>query len=220
MPRLALVIICAARFLALFDAHSLAQPTTSSPRGQSRAEAIVQQLRELPAALPGTARSDGTIDPIEKRRRELYESLRTLGPDALPALAQGLQDQDVRLRKNVALALNALAGNWFDRLKPQMDIRGLLSALIGALDDNDASVRAWSAHAIGEIGPDAARAVPSLVTMLASSDEGSRIGACIGLHGIGPAAQDALPALQIALTDQNDDVRRFAQRAIDRIRKQ
>jgi HEAT repeat protein len=69
-----------------------------------------------------------------------------------------------------------------------MDIRAALPALIAALQDADGSVRAWSAQAIGEIGPDAAQAVPALVMLLGNADEGSRNSACIALYGIGPAA--------------------------------
>jgi HEAT repeat protein len=133
-------------------------------------------------------------------------------------LAQGLKDPNVQLRKNIALALNVLAGNWFDRSKPKMDIRAALPALITALQDSDGNVRAWSAQAIGEIGPDAARAVPALIALLRSEDEGSRNSACIALYGIGPAAKEALPALQKALSDPSPDVRRFAQRAVEKIR--
>jgi len=83
--------------------------------------------------------------------------------------------------------------------------------------DEDTSVRAWSAQAIGEIGLDAAPAVPALIVLLADPDEGSRNSACIALYGIGPAARDALPALRKALEDPSVDVRRFAQRAVERI---
>lgn len=115
------------------------------------------------------------------------------------------------MRRNVALALNALAGNWFDRSKGRMDIRAALPALIAALQDADGSVRGWSAQAIGAIGPDAAQAVPALVKLLGNTDDGSRISACIALDGIGPAARAALPALEKALSDPSADVRRFAQ---------
>ena len=40
-----------------------------------------------------------------------------------------------------------------------------------------------------------APAVPALLSMLASEDEGLRNSACLGLRGIGAAARDALPAL-------------------------
>jgi HEAT repeat protein len=208
----------ATTFLAITGMVAMAQTAALPSPVQDEAEAIVQQLRQLPTPLPGTARSDGTIDPIEQRRRELYGELRRLGPDALPALARGLKDPDIQLRRNVALALNVLAGNWFDRSKDKMDIRAALPALITALQDADGSVRAWSAQAIGEIGPDGAQAVPALVTLLGSADEGSRNSACIALYGIGPATKDALPALENALSDPSADVRRLAQRAVEKIR--
>jgi len=50
-----------------------------------------------------------------------------------------------------------------------------------------------------------------------NSDEGSRNSACIALGDIGPAAKDALPALRKALSDSRNDVRRFAQFAIEKI---
>ena len=91
--------------------------SASSSPVQDQAEGIVQQLRQLPTPLPATARSDGTVDSNEQLRRKLYGQLRQLGPDALPALARGLRYPDIQLRRNVALALNVLAGNWFDRSK-------------------------------------------------------------------------------------------------------
>jgi len=189
-------------------------------RGQNQGDQIVQELRELPTPLAAGPRSDGTIDPIEERRRELYGRLRQLGDNALPALARGLRDQDVRIRRNVALALNALGGTWFDRSQPRMDIRACLPALITTLEDSDTNVRAWAAQAIGEIGPDAAQAVPALVAMLVTGDEGSRNSACIALRGIGPAAKAALPALRNALSDPSADVRGFAKRTIEGIEGQ
>ena len=196
-----------------------AQSVNRVSPAQSEASAIVQQLRDSPPALRGGARSDGTIDPLEQRRAELYERLRRLGDDALPALTRGLSDPDVRIRKNVALVLTVLAGKWYKPSKPRLDIRLCLPALIAALKDSDSSVRARAAHAIGDIGANAAPAVPALLTLLKNTDEGSRIGACIALRGIGSAAMQALPALRQALADSSEDVRRFAQLSIDSIQK-
>lgn len=97
---------------------------------QSEADRLVQQLRLLPTPLPAMARSDGRVDPVELQRRDVYRQLRQLGDDALPALARGLGDPDVRLRKNVALAVGALAGTWWDRSARRMNIRPILGELI------------------------------------------------------------------------------------------
>ena len=52
---------------------------------------------------------------------------------------------------------------------------------------------------------------------MTDSEEGVRNSSCVGLAGIGPPAKEALPALRKALSDPSDDVRRFAQRAIEKI---
>jgi HEAT repeat protein len=202
--------------LLAMSAFTLPHSDTSIAGVQNPGDTIVQQLRDLPP-LSGIARSDGTVDPLEQRRRALYQQLRQLGNDAVTALARGLRDPDVRIRKNVALALMALAGDWFERSAPRMDIRACLPALIVALQDSDTNVRAWSAQAIGEVGSEAVQAVPALIALLMSSDEGSRNSACIALFGIGPAAKGALPALERALDDPSADVKRFARRAIEKI---
>lgn len=202
--------------LFIMSASSGACLSHAIPPIQSRADTLVQQLRDLPTPLP-LEPSDGSVLPAERRRRELYDQLRQLGEEGVDALSRGLRDKDVQLRKNVALAFGALAGGWFDPLWPKLDIRAGLPALIAALQDSDESVRAWSAQAIGAIGSDAAPAVPALVRLLASADEGSRNSACIGLKGIGPSAKEALPALQKSLADPSADVRRFAEMAISRI---
>jgi HEAT repeat protein len=205
-----------ARGIAIVSAFlALARPALAL--GQSQADEIVQELRGLPTPLQAEMRSDGSMVPTEQRRRELYGRLRELGDDAVFALARGLSDSDVQLRRNATLALNALGGTWFDRSQPKMDIRAALLALMVALDDTDTNVRAWSAQAIGQIGSDAAPAVPALIELLSNEDEGSRNGACIALRGIGRAATEALPALRRALSDPSADVRGFAKRAIERI---
>jgi HEAT repeat protein len=209
-PEIVLILVVFVPGLMISTPQSLSS-------AQTPAEAIVRQLRDLPTPLPATPHSDGSIDPVEQRRHELYDQLRLLGDDALPALSNGLLDPDVRLRRNVALVLNVLAGGWFERSWYRTNIRPCLPALMKALGDNDADVRAWSAQAIGDIGPDAAEAVPALIALLRNQDVGSRNSAAIALRGIGPEAKSALPALREALSDPNKDVRRFAAAAIEKI---
>jgi HEAT repeat protein len=206
-------ILSLALAISIFSVNSAC---IDSPAQREAAE-IVRQLRDFPASLPATVRSDGTIDPLERRREELYERLRRLADDALPALTRGLSDPDVRIRRNVALVLTVLAGKWYKPSEPSLNLRPCLSALIAALEDSDASVRARAAHAIGDIGIDAAPAIPALLILLRNADEGSRIGACIALRDIGTRAKQAMPALRQALDDPSKDVRRFAQQALDSI---
>ena len=186
-------------------------PTVPTQQEQPNpADDLVRQLSVFPAALPAGARSDGSIDPIEQRRRELYARIVALRQAALPALIRGLANSDVQVRRNVALFLLVAA----DRVNT---VAPCLPELITALHDSDARVRGLAAQAIGQVAWMASSAVPALVLLLADLDEGARNSACIGLSGIGPAARDALPALSRALFDASPDVRRFAQRAIERI---
>ena len=193
------------------------QSSSEQAADRGRADQLVQQLREFPASLGPEISSNGHSIPQEAQRRRVYAQLRELGAGALPALARGLGDPDLQVRRNVALFLAAAAGGWYDLNQPRLDITACRSALIAALKDGDARVRQLAAQAVGEIGRRAAPAVPDLVALLSDPDEGSRNSACIGLAGIGSAAAEAIPALQRALKDPSVDVRRFAQQAIDRI---
>ena len=186
---------------------------------QTDADTLVRQLRDLPTPLPCCAHSNGSVQPDEERRHRLYAEIRRLGKKGVLALSRGLYAQDVQLRKNAALAFNVLAGDWFEPSWPKLDINAGLPALIASLQDSDGSVRAWSAQAIGEIGPDAASAVPALVTLLFNTDEGSRNRACLALRGIGLRAKEALPALRKSLDDPSKDVREFAALAINSIQQ-
>jgi HEAT repeat protein len=195
--------------------------TTALPT-QISADEVVQRLAELgPGGLPATA-SPGvmatgetpTLPPREQLRLDLYRALVQLGDDALPALARGLGSPDVLVRRNVALFL---LGGWAFHpalWQSRVNIRPALPALVKALQDDDSTVRAWAAQAIGGIGREAASAVPALIALLRNEDEGSRNSACIALRGIGTAAKDALPALRQALSDSSANVRGFAARAI------
>jgi hypothetical protein len=196
------------------------------PGNNADADALVQKLRGLPAPMPvlmgGGISAEGAPQPPpsplrlgEQKRWQLYNKLHALGADGVAALTRALQDPDVSLRRNVTLALGFLAEGspHFDSALPQIDIRASLPALITALRDRDEFVRAWAAEDIGDIGPDAASAVPELVRLL-NRDAGGRGSACDALRGIGPAAKSALPALKKLLSDPDDHVRKMASWAV------
>ena len=183
------------------------------------AEGVVEQLRELPTPLPIVGNGPSPVGqpvPIpqsEALRDAKYRELHRLGPAGVTALARAYGDTDVRLRRNVALALLVLSEGIWPGLD-KLDVSLALPELTVALRDDDPDVRAWSAQAIAMIGPGAGSAVPALIRLLGNADEGSRNSACIGLKGIGRAASSALPALRTALSDRTTDVREFASRAI------
>jgi hypothetical protein len=202
----------------------------SHAAGQEDADALVQQLSGLPAALyPGPMSvlcrplpspcSAPPLPPAEAKRQQIENQLHALRSAGVLALARGLGSADVSVRRNAALMLIVLSeGLEYSPPAPtKIDISAAMSALITTLDDPDLRARGLAAQAIGDIGAYAAPAVPALIKMLTSADEGLRNSACIGLRGIGPPARDALPALRRALSDPSDDVRRFATFAIARI---
>jgi HEAT repeat protein len=185
-------------------------------------DALVQQLRHVPSAMPAGAPSNGVEHPTEVQRRRIYGQLLVLSPDSIHALARGFQDPDTEFRRNVALALGVLSGGWwsFSGNKRKVDLTPVLPELIAALNDTDSKVRGWAAQDIGNVGAGAVTAVPALLTLLVSEDEGLRNSACIALREIGPSAAPALPALKRALSDPSADVRRFADLAIRSIEGQ
>jgi HEAT repeat protein len=210
-------------FIAFLSAGSnarLSQKLANNPTPRTQPEQTVEQMRGFSMQLRATARSDGRIDPIEQRRQEITARLHQLGKEALPALSHALSDNDVQMRRNVVLVLINLAGGYSVEARPKLDIRDAIPELIHATEDGDSDVRAWAAHALAEIGPDAKEALPALLKLLKDHEEGPRITSCLALGNIGPAAKDALPALKAALNDPSKDVRRFAEQAIEKIQKE
>jgi HEAT repeat protein len=179
---------------------------------------LVRQLAEFPAAIDARVRSDtGLRLPAEQQREAIYLKLRALAELAVPALQRGLADENVQVRRNVALYLGFEGGNYAKHAATPLDLKPFLPQLVLALRDQDERVKELAAQAVEHVGPDAVVAVPDLLRLLEEPVEGLRNSACIGLAGIGPTAREALPALRRALSDPSNDVRRFAQRAIDKI---
>lgn len=204
-----------------FAAH--AQTAESGP---SAADAVVAKLRELPLPMRPFQQGAGPAKPtppalpaLEAKRQQVYDQLHALGAASVPALARALRDPDPEMRRDVAVALDVVGGGWwhFPDGDSKLDLRPALPALLTALGDSDAGVRAWASQDISDMGEGAAAAVPRLRAMLHSSDPGSRGGACGALGGIGFAARGALPDLHQALNDSSPEVRQAARDAIIRI---
>jgi hypothetical protein len=204
-----------------FAAHPPALPT-----GAAGADAVVAKLRDLPLPMRtvshGAAAAKAGSPPlptIELRRQRIYEELHALGPASVPALARALRDPDPQMRRDAAVALDVVGGGWwhFPDGGSKLDLRPALPALLGALQDSDAGVRAWAAQDISDMGAGAASAVPRLEAMLHRQDPESRGTACRALGQMGGAARGALPLLQQALADPSQEVRQAARDAIARI---
>jgi HEAT repeat protein len=194
-------------------------------RSDAAADAVVAKLRELPLpirrppqGIPATA-TPPPLPDLEARRQQVYDELHALGPPSVPALARALHDPDPEMRRDVAVALDVVGGDWwhFPDGGSKLDLRPILPALLEALQDSDPGVRAWVAQDISDIGPGAATAVPRLRSMLHSADPQSRGAACNALGAIGSAARAALPDLRRALGDSSPEVRQAARDAMTSI---
>lgn len=182
-------------------------------RRQTRAAAIVQGLRELPAP---RVRSP----EIEGRRWAIHSQLRDLDREAVAALASALTDDDVMLRRNVILAFYDLGHGVSATGRVQkVDIRPAVPALITAFTDPDASVRAWAIQALTGAEPLPVSSIPALNKMLKDPDTGVRLSACGALGGFGVAAAQAQANLERLLHDEHDDVRTCAGFVLKKITK-
>jgi HEAT repeat protein len=195
------------------------QASDTKPKNYEEALQIVQQMHGFSMQMSAVARSDGRIDPIDKKRADIYLRLRAHGKAAVLALANAFSDPDVQLRRNAALVLIDLSGRYSRGSPPKVDTRPAMPALIKATSDIDGDVRAWAAHALAEIGPDAKVAIPDLIRLLKDPMEGPRNTSCIALGRIGPAAKTAIPSLHEALNDPSKDVRQLARVAIGKIQQ-
>lgn len=172
--------------------------------------------------------------------RQLEDSGRAAA-EAVPALAEAMEDEDGDVRLLAAAALReigpaaaeaapalAKALRWghggidlyFRAIAALREIGpAAVPALVAALNDLDAQVRWEAAAALHVIGPAAAEAVPALAEALKDQDAHIRSRAADALREIGPAAAEAVPALVVALKDQHIHVRTSAASALDSIRQ-
>lgn len=177
-------------------------------------EALVAALKAEQVELRRAAARalHGFAGPVEITRPALFAALKdadaevrgnaasallALGPNALPHVAQALQDPDTRA---AAVRLVYRLGE-----KAAPAVPALVQILTqAAANAADLEFRSQVQLALAAIGPAAKAAVPELVNSLASDDEAVRGTACYALGRIGPAAQEALPALRQRLRDRGD----------------
>lgn len=142
-------------------------------------------------------------DPESGVRWKAAEALGKMGSPAIKPLIDGLKSSDVDVRWMSAVALG-------DTADPST-----ISALLGALDDEDAYVRSRAALALAAIGNDAEG---SLVTSLSTGNERTRKGAALALGRIG--SKDATLSLIKSLNNSNEDVRLQVRSALADIGKE
>lgn len=89
--------------------------------------------------------------------------------------------------------------------------------IIKALEYEDTYVRDSAAEALGEIGPEAKDAIPTIIDLLQDGRVYVRESAANALGEIGPYANEAVPALITALGDEDSWVRVYAAEALGKI---
>jgi hypothetical protein len=99
---------------------SLVSAVIASEKNQ--VDQLIHNLGELPAHFdsnPSFQKVPPMVipNPVEERRRHLYEELRRLGDKACPAMCNGLADPDLNVRQGVALFLNAVGSTWYTKSK-------------------------------------------------------------------------------------------------------
>jgi HEAT repeats/PBS lyase HEAT-like repeat len=139
-------------------------------------------------------------------------------PPSEATLADRLHSDDVNVRRTAARKL-ALDHN------PE-----LIPVFIEATKDPDDKVRQSVIGALGDIGPRAVAAVPTLISTLSGPPPAfekkadpkraanSRSEAAAALGKIGPTAKEAVPALVAGLKDENVPVRRWSATSLGEMR--
>ena len=134
-----------------------------------------------------------TVDEDDRVARSAEKAIRRIGSAAVPALVQGLENEDAGVRATAAQALGFLG--------PAAE--GAVPALAKAIEDEYDGVRHLAVQTLSYIGPAAQAAVPALVKAL--DDEDMRGSAVYTLLLIDPAARrigpEGVPSLIGALSD-------------------
>ncbi len=131
-------------------------------------------------------------------------ALSELGPEAVPALVEALDDERASVRYFATWTLGNIGA----------EARPAAPAMVGNLRDSDKNVRRITAWALGQVGTKSPQAAAGMAGLLADPDIQVRLAAAMGLEGLGPDAAGAVPALIKALKDKDSDVRKRAVRAL------
>jgi len=160
---------------------------------------LLLALLSSPAAAQAPA---GLADPDPAVRERAAASLAAGGAAAVEPLAAALADPDPYVAGAAADALARIG-------------EASVPALVRALGDAREEVRVGAAIALGKLGPKAADAVPALAKALSDPKEVVRWTVANSLGAAG--ASSAVPVLREALWDRDEDVRRGAALALERI---
>ena len=187
---------------AIVEAVRGYNPDTSDPRDQAVQEAAQVGLAKIGAeAVPvvvGELKSGG-----KNGRRFVLGALRVIAwpaRAAAPAVAEALKDRDPDIRLGAAQALGSID-----------DEAKTVSAVAGAVTDDDQRVRYEALTVLVNWKDKAKRATPQLLTAAVKDDDvNCRKLAVEALGYIKPPARDLVPTLAEALKDKDPTVRSTA----------
>ncbi|MFL5241573.1 MAG: HEAT repeat domain-containing protein [Gemmataceae bacterium] len=160
-------------------------------------------------------------DPDPEARYKAALALSKMCPsarEAVPELAEALDDDEPFVRVNAAMALFRLGG----------DARSAIPALIRAVEDEANLTRSppvfsyttqeLAVLALGRASAGSSLGVPVLMTALENAKTTNmRRAAARALGDIGAEARLAVPQLRAMLKDKDDDLRQTAESALDLI---
>jgi HEAT repeat protein len=129
---------------------------------------------------------------------EAVKQLTDLGPDAVPALTQGLWSDSGTTRRVCAAVLGEIGA----------DARAAGPSLAQVLNDDSKAVRLAAARALGAVAAPAA--VPALARALKDESPAVRLAAAGSLIDLGADAKTVLPVLTKSLASGQPDERYFA----------
>jgi len=177
-------------------------PSTDHQLRQRAAEQLASKpLSEHPAAVPALIRAlaDDSSVVVEEAQR----SMRRLGPQAaVPALAQALTSRNKIIRLHAAEILRDLG----------RDAAPATPALLTLLRDRDPNIRVVAAHALGNVGGEAA--LDGLIAALSDKSPLARAAVAFALGAMGPGAAASAPQVRQRLADPDTNVRVASARAL------
>jgi HEAT repeat protein len=192
---------------ALADAHRRVRIEAATSLGQFRSENTVEPLIKLLA------------DPDRKVRLYAFKALKKYGDSVIPVMISHLANSSPM--KDMGYTDEA-GKNQSIRviIRKRLTLIGkpAVPFLIKGLEHEDPRAQSNSVTTLGEIGPDAAEALPHLIDILVGDkDHAMRKYAAHAIGSIGDLDPGVVPALQAALEDNNQAVVKEAKRSIKEI---
>jgi HEAT repeat protein len=168
------------------------------------------------AALLGPRATEAIPDVTDALNDEEYApeaalALSFMGSPAVPPLREALDADSPIVRREALRAMGKL------RERASIDPQIVIPALLGALDDTDASVRNMAVTYLGIVRDSPEKEVAGLIMALSDENSEVRQAAAAALAEYGTLAEPAIPALKKAANDPDDEVKREAGRTLVRL---